>query len=94
MTASSNPFCIGSWGWGTLVHQNHAAGEENHSIMVGMFVSLCLASQKSSEREFFVSARMHVGVKMLTRIPLLEHTCATFINELRASLITFLLVVP
>ena len=39
-----------------LVHQNqnHAAGEENGSIMVGMFVSLCLASQKPSEREFLL----------------------------------------
>jgi hypothetical protein len=37
-TASSNP-------WGKLVHQNHAAEEENSSIMVGMFVSLCLASK-------------------------------------------------
>ena len=94
MTASSNPFRIGSWGWGTLVHQNHAAGEENRSIMVGMCVSLCLASQKSSEREFFVSTRMNLGVKLLTGMPLLEHTCATFFNELLASLITFLLGVP
>jgi hypothetical protein len=28
-----------------LVHQNHAAEEENGSIMVGMFVLLCLASK-------------------------------------------------
>ena len=33
--------------------------------MVGMFVSLCLASQKPSEQEFFVPARMHLGVKLL-----------------------------
>ena len=58
MVASSNPFCIGSQGWCTLVHQNHAAGGENGSIMVGMFVSLCLASKKSSEREFFIPAGM------------------------------------
>ncbi len=45
MTASSNPFRVGSRGWGTLVHQNHAAEEENGSTMVGMFVSLCLASK-------------------------------------------------
>ena len=63
--ASSNPFCIGSWGWGTLVRQNHAAGGENGSIMVGMFVSLCLASQKPSEREFFVPAGTDLGVKLL-----------------------------
>jgi hypothetical protein len=39
-----------------LIHQNHAAGEEKGSIMVGMFVCLCLASKKPSEREFFVPA--------------------------------------
>ena len=33
--------------------------------MVGMFLSLCLASQKPSEREFFVPARRDVGVKLL-----------------------------
>jgi hypothetical protein len=44
-TASSNPFRVGSRRWGTLVHQNHAAEEENGSIMVRMFVSLCLASK-------------------------------------------------
>ena len=51
---------------------NHAAGEENGSIMVGMFVSLCLASKKSSEREFFVPAGMHLGVKLLRTLGL-EH---------------------
>ena len=64
--ASSNPFRVGSRGWGMLVRQNHAAGEENGSIMVGMFLSLCLASKKSSEREFFVPARTHLGVQLLT----------------------------
>jgi hypothetical protein len=34
--------------------------------MVGMFVSLCLASQKPSEREFFVTAGADLGVKLLT----------------------------
>ena len=57
-------------GGGTLVHQNHAAGVENGSIMVGMFVSLCLASQKPSEREFFVPAGTELGVKLLTQAPL------------------------
>ncbi len=66
MTASSNPFRVGSWGWGMLVHQNHATGEENGSIMVGMFVSLCIASKKSSEREFFIPTRTHLGVKLLS----------------------------
>ena len=36
--------------------QNHAAWGKNSSIMVGMFVCLCLASQKPSEDEFFVPA--------------------------------------
>ena len=65
MAASSTPFRVGSWGWGTLVHQNHAAGEENGSIMVGMFVSLCLASQKPSERGVFIPAGTDLGVKLL-----------------------------
>ena len=33
-------------------------GGENGSIMVGMFVSLCSASQKPLEREFFIPAWM------------------------------------
>ena len=64
MVASSNPLQRGSRGCGNLVHQNHAAGGENGSIMVGMFVCLCLASQKSSEREFFLPARTDLGVKL------------------------------
>jgi hypothetical protein len=48
-----------------LVHQNHAAGGVNGSIMVGMFVFLCLASQKPSERVFFVPTRTNLGVKLL-----------------------------
>jgi hypothetical protein len=51
-------------GGGMFVHKNHAAGEENGSIMVGMFVFLCLASQKPSEWEFFVPARTDLGVKL------------------------------
>jgi hypothetical protein len=51
-----------------FVHKDHAAGGENGSIMVGMFVFLCLASQKPSEREFFVPARMDLGVKLLRSI--------------------------
>jgi hypothetical protein len=33
--------------------------------MVGMFVCLCLAGKKPSEREFFVPARTDLGVKQL-----------------------------
>jgi len=45
-----------------LVHQNHAGGGENCSIMVGMFVSLCLASKKPSEQ----ATRTNLGVKLLS----------------------------
>ena len=41
--------------------QNHATGRGSGSIMVGMFVCLCLACQKPSEREFFVPARTDLG---------------------------------
>ncbi len=41
-----------------LVHQNHVAGGGNSSIMVGMFVSLCLANKKPFERELFVPTGM------------------------------------
>ena len=34
--------------------------------MVGMFVSLCLASQKPSERELFFPAGTHLSVKLLS----------------------------
>jgi hypothetical protein len=60
-----------------FVHKNHAAGGENGSIMVmvGMFVFLCLASQKPSEREFFVPARTDLGVKLLRlNFLILTHT--------------------
>jgi hypothetical protein len=50
-----------------LIHQNHAAGEEDGSIMVGMFVCLCLASINPSEREFFVPAGTDLGVKLLSK---------------------------
>jgi hypothetical protein len=66
MAASSNPFQRGSQGWGVFIHQNHGAGGGNGSIMVGMFVCLCLASQNSFEWELFVPARMDLGVKLLS----------------------------
>jgi hypothetical protein len=50
----------------TFFYEIHAAGGENVFIMVGMFVCLCIASQKPSERVFFVPARMDLGVKLLS----------------------------
>jgi hypothetical protein len=67
----------------------HAAGGENGSIMVGMFVCLCLASQKPSERDLFVPARMDLDVKLLTGIRLWVHICAYLNFELCDCLITF-----
>jgi hypothetical protein len=49
-----------------LSQQNHAAGGANGSIMVGMFVCLCLASKKPSEQEFFAPARTDLGVKLFS----------------------------
>ncbi len=65
MEALANPFRRGSRGWGMLDRQNHAAGGANGSIMVRMFVCLCLASKKPSEQEFFVPAGTELGVKLL-----------------------------
>ncbi len=65
MEALANPFRRGSWGWGVLDRQNYAAGGANDSIIVGMFVCLCLARKKPSEREFFVPAGTDLGVKLL-----------------------------
>ena len=65
--ASSNPFRRGSqgWGWGVLIHGNHAARQENGSSWWGCLYDVCFASKKSSEREFFVPAGTHLGVKLL-----------------------------
>ncbi len=68
MAASSNPFLRGSRGWGTLVHQNHGTVGGNGSIMVGMFVCLCLVSKKPSKRELFVLSGTDLGVKLLKDI--------------------------
>ena len=64
MAASSNPFQRGSRGWGVFIRQNHGAGGGNGSIMVGMFVCLCLVSQNPFEWEFFVPVRTGLGVKL------------------------------
>jgi len=50
-----------------FVHKNHAAGGENGSIMVGMFVFLCLASQKLSEREFFIPDSCQNGIRCYSK---------------------------
>ena len=36
----------------------------NGSVMVGMFVCLCLARKKPSKWEFFVPARMDLTIKL------------------------------
>ena len=65
MVVSSNPLQRGSQGWcGISVHQNHVARGGNGSIMVEMFVCLCLASQNLSEGEFFVPTRTDLSVKL------------------------------
>ena len=51
-----------------LDQQNHATGGANGSIMVGMFVYLCLASKKPSEQKFFVPTRTDLGVKLLKKV--------------------------
>jgi len=71
-TASSNPFQRGSRGWCTLVHQNHADGGENGSIMVGIIVSLCLASKKPSEKKFFVPTGTDLAVKLSSVNPIFD----------------------
>ncbi len=44
-----------------FVHQIHAARWENGSPWWGCLCDVCFASKKSSEREFFVLARTHLG---------------------------------
>ena len=77
MAASSNPFQRGSRVWGVFIHQNHGAGGENGSIMVVVFVCLCLASKKPSEREFFVPAGTDLAVKLLMFLqPMRRSVCS------------------
>ncbi len=70
-----------------FVHKNHAAGGENGSIMVGMFVFLCLASQQPSEWEFFIPARTDLGVKLLRNN---NKTCHYFLSIITLLLATTL----
>jgi len=78
MAALANPFHRGAQGWSMLGQQNHAPGGGNGSIMVGMFVCLCLASQKPSKRKFFISARTDLDVWLLNLFLLL----LVFLNKL------------
>ena len=64
LNASSNLLRRGSRGWGVFIHGNHAARREHGSSWWGCLCDVCFASKKSSEREFFVPAGMHVGVKL------------------------------
>jgi hypothetical protein len=61
MAASSNPFQRGSRGCGMFVHQNHAARRENGSSSWGCLCDVYFASKKTSQREFFVPTRTHLG---------------------------------
>ena len=69
--ALSNPFRVCSRGWGTLVHQNHAIDEENGSIMVVMFVSLCFASKT----DIFSPPQQDLASKLLRVPTLCKHLC-------------------
>jgi hypothetical protein len=53
-SATSNPLRRGSRGWGVFIYGNHAARRENGTSWWGCLCDVCLASKKSSEREFFV----------------------------------------
>jgi hypothetical protein len=64
MVTLSSLFCRGSRGWGMFHHINCAAGQANSSIMGGMFVCLCFASQKPSQQAFFVPPRTDFVVKL------------------------------
>jgi len=48
-----------------LGQQNHADGGAIGSIMVVVFVCLCLASKKPSERVLFIPAGTDLAVKLL-----------------------------
>ena len=66
MSALSNPFQRGSRGWGMFIHGNHDARGKNGSSWWGCLCVVCFASKKSSEREFFIPAGMHLAVKLLS----------------------------
>ena len=57
--------CKEAPGVGYVPPSNHGAGGGNGSVIVWMFVCLCLASQNLFEWEFVVPARTDLGVKLL-----------------------------
>jgi len=50
-----------------FIYGNHDAGGENDSSWWGCLCDECVASKKSSEREFFVPAGTHLGIKLSNR---------------------------
>ena len=54
--------------------------------MVGNFVAVCLASQKPSERDFFVPTRTDLGVKLLCSNVLGCDFFRKYINKCRYAL--------
>jgi len=69
-----------------FIHGNHAARRENGSSWWGCLCGVCFASKKSSEREFFIPAGTHLGVKLLTSLPLWAQIWGQLFNELRVRL--------
>ncbi len=61
-SATSNPLRRGFRGWGVFIYGNHAARWENGTSWWGSLCDVCFASKKSSKREFFVPAGMHLAV--------------------------------
>ena len=66
MVASSNLFQRGSRGCGVFIYENHAARWEKGTSWWGCLCDVCFASKKSSEQEFFIPARTHLGVKLIS----------------------------
>ena len=80
MVALSNPFQRGSQGWGVFIYGNHAARWENGASWWGCLCDVCFTSKKSLEREFFVPARTHLGVKLLILVVLHCLSVAFFVR--------------
>ena len=83
MAALANPFRRGSGGG--VCPSNKAMPLEGQTALAWWWCLWavcfrCLASQKPSDREFFVPASMDLAVKLLT--PCGAHICVSFFNEL------------